>query len=185
MFARWVTRCFWVKDKRKRHPSGPVGPSQTNPSKSGECHQQELHGSTAKHCHFHIHTLTRNQKDWECWWMSVWTAYNTVNHLLDRHGTAGSHSWKSTNLGMCVTGLRDRQAQNVSLENCMWLSVVYTVAVFCEKWTWKSINTWSQKVFWDQTAFISKKDIFVETMIHLFQGSLMNIKVQKNSFFAI
>lgn len=126
MFARWVTRCFWVKDKRKRHPSGPVGPSQTNPSKSGECHQQELHGSTAKHCHFHIHTLTRNQKDWECWWMSVWTAYNTVNHLLDRHGTAGSHSWKSTNLGMCVTGLRDRQAQNVSLENCMWLSVVYS-----------------------------------------------------------
>ncbi len=114
MFARWVTRRFRVKDKRKSHSTGPVGPSQTDPSQSGQCHQQELHGRTAKHCHFHIHTLTRIQKDWECWWMYVRTAFCTViiywTDMVLQGATAGKvlteecvrQDWETEKLRVCV-----------------------------------------------------------------------------------
>lgn len=125
MFARWVARRFGVKDKRKRHSAGPVGPSQTDPSQSGQCHQEELHWCTAKHCHFHIHTLTRIQKDWECWWMYVWTAYCIVIIYWTDTVLQGSTAGKVLS-EECVRQDWDRQAQRVW--GCLWF-----MAVFCEK----------------------------------------------------
>lgn len=76
------------------------------------------------------------------------------DHLLDRHGTAGGHSWKSINWGMCETGLRDRQAQSVFRRVCvvvcgLRLSFVRNVRNF--------INKWSQKVFWHQLHYFKER----------------------------
>lgn len=113
------------KTKGRATPRGPSDRPRQTPARAASATSKscmDIQQSTA----IFISTLLQGTRKTESAGERVWTEYYTVNHLQDRHGTAGSHSWKSTNWGMCETGLRDRQAQSVCLEECVSLSVVYS-----------------------------------------------------------